>query len=108
MGYLVLVVVFFYNQLPLEIIKPVFFADPLGALVGRQLTESGLWNPAWTGKKTIGVSLAVFFATIATLTFGSRAQKLALSLLVALAEGLSFDYDSLFIAALVIAGHNVI
>ena len=49
--YLVLVVVFFYNQLPLEIIKPVFFADPLGALVGRQLTESGLWNPAWTGKK---------------------------------------------------------
>ena len=106
--YLVLVVVFFYNQLPLEIIKPVFFADPLGALVGRQLTEAGLWNPPWTGKKTIGGSLAVFLATIATLTFGSWAQKLALSLLVALAEGLSCDYDNLFIAALVIAGYNVI
>ena len=106
--YLVLVVVFFYNQLPLEIIKPVFFADPLGALVGRQLTESRLWNPAWTGKKTIGGSLAVFLAPAATLTFGSWAQKLALSLLVALAEGLSCDYDNLFIAALVIAGYNVI
>merc|ERR1719220_1689681 len=92
--YLVLVVVFFYNQIPLEIIKPVFFADPLGALVGRQLTESGMWNPAWIGKKTIGGSLAVFAATLATLTFGSWAQKLALSLLVALAEGLSCDYDN--------------
>merc|ERR1712107_761022 len=69
-------------------------SPPLGALVGRQLTESGLWNPAWTGKKTIGGSLAVFLATIATLTFGSWAQKLALSLLVALAEGLSCDYDN--------------
>ena len=66
--YLLLVVVFFYNLIPLEIIKPVFFADPLGALVGRQLTESGVWNPAWIGKKTIGGSLAVLAATLATLT----------------------------------------
>jgi len=59
--YLVLVVVFFYNQLPLEIIKPVFFADPLGALVGRQLTESGLWNPAWTGKKIFSFIIISLF-----------------------------------------------
>ena len=72
--------VFFYNQIPLEIIKPIFFADPLGALVGRQLTELGLWNPAWTGKKTIGGSLAVFLATLATLTFGSWVQKSVLPL----------------------------
>ena len=105
--YLVLVVLFFYNQIPLEIIKPVFFADPLGALVGRQLTESGMWNPAWIGKKTIGGSLAVFAATIVTLTFGSFVQKMILSVIVALAEGLSCDYDNLFIATLVIAGYNV-
>merc|ERR1711955_159084 len=48
--YLVLVVVFFYHQIPLEIIKPVFFADPLGALVGRHLTQAGCWNPAWIGQ----------------------------------------------------------
>merc|ERR1719370_118994 len=59
--YLLLVVVFFYNLIPLEIIKPVFFADPLVAL-----------------------------------TFGTFAQKLLLSVLVALAEGLSCDYDNLF------------
>ena len=106
--YLLLVVVFFYNLIPLEIIKPVFFADPLGALVGRQLTESGVWNPAWIGKKTIGGSLAVLAATLATLTFGNFAQKLLLSVLVALAEGLSCDYDNLFIAALVIAGYNLL
>jgi hypothetical protein len=52
--YLVLVVVFFYHQIPLEIIKPVFFADPLGALVGKYLTRAGYWNPAWAGQKTVG------------------------------------------------------
>ena len=51
--YLVLVTVFFYHQIPLEIIKPVFFADPLGALVGKHLTQGGFWNPAWIGNKTV-------------------------------------------------------
>ena len=58
--------------------------------------------------KTIGGSLAVFSATLATLTFGAFAHKLLLSFLVALAEGLSCDYDNLFIAALVIAGFNIL
>merc|ERR1719219_2326976 len=65
--YLLLVVIFFYYQIPLEIINPVFFADPLGALVGKYLTQSGFKNPAWIGEKTVGGSLAVFFATLFTL-----------------------------------------
>ena len=42
-------------QLPIaEIINPVFLADPLGALVGKNLTQLGVWNPKWVGDKTIG------------------------------------------------------
>ena len=68
--YLVIVTVFFYTKTPLgkvekfldfepqlpiaEIINPVFLADPLGALVGKNLTQLGVWNPKWVGDKTIG------------------------------------------------------
>ena len=68
--YLVIVTIFFYTKTPLgkvenfldfepqlpfaEIINPVFLADPLGALVGKNLTQLGVWNPKWVGDKTIG------------------------------------------------------
>jgi len=106
--YLIIVVIFFYNQIPLEIIKPVFFADPLGALVGRYLTEQGYTNPRWVGEKTVGGSCAVFVSTMVTLAFGSWWEKFGLALVVAVAEGLSKDFDNLFIAAIVIGGHMVL
>ena len=106
--YLIIVVIFFYNQIPLEIIKPVFFADPLGALVGRYLTEQGYTNPRWVGEKTVGGTCAVFLSTLATLGFGSWGEKLGLSVVVAIAEGLSKDFDNLFIAAIVIGGYVAI
>ena len=106
--YLIIVVIFFYNQIPLEIIKPVFFADPLGALVGRYLTEQGYTNPRWVGEKTVGGTCAVFLSTLATLGFGSWGEKFGLSVVVAIAEGLSKDFDNLFIAAIVICGYVAI
>jgi len=106
--YLIIVVVFFYNQIPLEIIKPVFFADPLGALVGRYLTEEGYTNPRWVGEKTVGGTCAVFLSTLATLGFGSWLEKMVLAVVVAVAEGLSKDFDNLFIAAIVIGGYIVL
>ena len=106
--YLIIVVIFFYNQIPLEIIKPVFFADPLGALVGRYLTENGYTNPRWIGEKTVGGTSAVFLSTMATLGFGSWGEKLGLALVVAIAEGVSKDFDNLFIAGIVIGGYLVL
>ena len=41
-----------------EIINPVFFADPLGALVGKSLTSAGVCNPKWIGEKTLGLILS--------------------------------------------------
>ena len=89
----------------LEIINPVFFADPLGALVGKSLTSSGINNPRWVGDKTVGGSLAVFLASYLTLVFGSTFYKLLLSLVITLVEGLTLEFDNLFITATVIAGY---
>ena len=89
----------------LEIINPVFFADPLGALVGKSLTSSGLNNPKWVGEKTVGGSVAVFLASYLTLAFGRESYKLFLSLVITLMEGLTLEFDNLFITATVITGY---
>lgn len=106
--YLVIVFMFFYLQLPLHIVRPIFFADPLGAIVGKSLTNSNIFNPPWIGKKTVGGSSAVFIACYFSLTFGNDIQKLALSLLVTLAEGLSAKFDNLLITLVVILGYSFI
>lgn len=108
--YLVIVSVFFHQQLPLEMIKPVFFSDPLGALVGRFLTDLAWFpNPTWAGeKKTVCGSCAVFLSTVATLSYGAWWQKLALSCLVTLAEATTREFDNLCIAAVVIGGYWIV
>ena len=68
--YLVIVVIFFYTQIPLHIIQPVFYADPMGAIIGKGLTKLyPQYNPQWIGKKTIGGTMAVFITSIITLTY---------------------------------------
>ena len=106
--YLVIVVLFFYFQVPLHIIQPVFYADPMGALVGKGLTKLQVYNPAWIGTKTIGGTIAVFIASLLSLTFGTIQEKSLISLLAALAEGISLEYDNLMIAAVVLLGYNIV
>ena len=106
--YLAIVTTFFYLLLPLEIIKPVFFADPLGALVGRYLTEHGWPNPRWAGQKTVGGSGAVLVASLASISYGNPAARCLLAATIALAEGVTSEFDNLFIAAIVIAGYVVL
>jgi len=103
--YLCIVVAFFYTSTPLEIINPVFFADPLGALVGKSLTSAGVCNPKWIGEKTLGGSAAVFLASYLTLVFGSPSFKAILSLVITLMEGLTLEFDNLFITITVIVGY---
>jgi len=106
--YLVIVVIFFYTQVPLHIIQPVFYADPLGAIVGKGLTKLKFYNPAWIGQKTIGGTMAVFVASALTLTYGTLLQKILIALLAALVEGVSLEYDNLMITAVVVAAYNII
>ena len=121
--YLLIVSTFFFTQTPLgyyrpslfvfsylkclltEIINPVFLADPLGALVGKSLTKSGVPNPRWCGSKTLGGSFAVFLASLLTLSFGSWSFRAALSLVIALVEGVTLKFDNLFITGTVLVGY---
>lgn len=106
--YLVIVVMFFYTQMPLHIIQPVFYADPMGAIVGKALTKLiPSFNPQWIGKKTVGGTLAVFITSIITLTYGTLYQKILIGTVSALVEAISLDYDNIMIAAVVIAGYKI-
>ena len=98
--YLLIVGAFFYGELSLTIITPVFFADPCGAIVGQFLSKHTK-NPRWIGEKTIGGTFSVFFATTLSLSYGTLPQKILVSGIVAIAEGLSKDYDNLFITLVV-------
>ena len=49
--------------------------------------------------------MAVFLASYLTIVFGSRSFKLGLSLLITLMEGLTLEFDNLFITATVITGY---
>ncbi|CAD7961987.1 unnamed protein product [Amoebophrya sp. A25] len=102
--YLIIVAIFFYLQTPLSIIRPVFFADPCGAVVGKWLSAR-IRNPAWIGKKTVGGTLAVFTAGYFSLAFGSPIERLFIAAVIAFAEGMSAAYDNLFIAAVVLVSY---
>ena len=101
--YLATVTAFFWYRMPIELLKPLFFADPMGAVIGSALTKVGAFNPKWVGKKSVGGSLAVLVSTYVTLIFGGSTKKLAISTIVALVEGLSGDYDNLFITIVILA-----
>ena len=59
------------------------------------------------GKKTVGGTLAVFFTSIVTLTYGTLFQKILIGTVSALVEAISLDYDNIMIAAVVITGYKI-
>jgi len=103
--YLCIVTCFFYTQTPLEIINPVFLSDPLGAIVGKSLNQLNMYNPRWFKEKTVGGSIAVFCATLLTLSYGSWHYRLLLSLIVTIVEGITLQFDNLFITITVVVGY---
>lgn len=105
--YLLLVSVWFAMRLPAQILAPLFFADPAGAVVGKALSRrlGPRWNPAWYDKKTVGGSCAVFLLTWMTITYDcSRLQRCALAGVATVAEAVGGDYDNLAIGAVVLLG----
>ena len=81
-------------------ISPVYFADPMGAIVGRNLKT---WRIPDAGKKTIGGSLAVLFSaylSLVTFAKASHPNGLLWGLLIAVAEAYSGEWDNAAIASL--------
>jgi len=110
--YLIIVMLWFYWELPPTALSPMFFADPAGAVVGKWLSRKfPQKNSAWCGKKTVGGSAAVFFVSAGTLLAlyppMSLAFLVALSAAATLAEAIGGSYDNLCLAAAVIGGYWV-
>jgi len=107
--YLLLVMFWFYAELPPTALSPMFFADPSGAVVGKFLTRKGFSNPAWYEKKTVGGSIAVFLVTLGTLLAFYPplpvGALLLLSTVASIAEAVGGAYDNLCLASVVIGGY---
>jgi hypothetical protein len=103
-AYLLIVGLWFYLQLPVRVLAPLFFADPAGAVIGKFCSRRyPQYNPAWYQNKTVAGTLAVFvfaFLSLVVPTYRSRALVAACC---ALGEAIGGKtYDNVVIAAVVI------
>lgn len=104
--YLCIVAIWFYLEMPIAIMAPMFFADPSGAIVGKFCSKHfGRLNRAWYQEKTVAGSLAVFTITHATIGYSvTSSQRLLLAALATVGEALGGEFDNLVLAAVVFLG----
>jgi dolichol kinase len=104
-AYLLIVGAWFYLQLPVRVLSPLFFADPAGAVVGKFCSKRfPKCNPKWYENKTVAGTLAVFifaFHSLVVPTYGSQALVAALCSAAEALGGKTFD--NVVIAAVVIS-----
>lgn len=108
--YLLTAVAWFALQLPIHVLAPMFFADPMGAVVGKYLSsmkDKGIVNPVWWNRggvtKTVGGSAAVLTFTV--ITFAGPAslwQRLLVGVVAMLAEAIGGAYDNLLLVIVVV------
>merc|ERR1712139_701537 len=96
----------FYQRYPPQVLAPVFFADPGGAVVGKGMdTYFPAWNRRWYDRKTVCGSAAVLTLTYVSLGFAaSPALRMLIAVLAMIVEAVGGAYDNLLVAAVVIAG----
>ncbi|KAF4669289.1 hypothetical protein FOZ61_004579 [Perkinsus olseni] len=95
--YLLVVGFWYYMQLPVVVLAPVFFADPAGAVT------SGRFNPPWVGSKTVLGSAAVLIVAFFTLHSPvGLLSRLLVAVIVAMVEAIGGKYDNLCITAVVL------
>ena len=104
-AYLCIVSLWFYLGLSPKILRPVFFADPAGAIVGKAMSRLGL-NARWSKstQKTVLGSLAVFAVTYYTACCAPE-LRLITAFAASGVEGLGGDWDNVGVAAVVVASY---
>ncbi|KAF4672586.1 hypothetical protein FOL47_000337 [Perkinsus chesapeaki] len=102
--YLLIVGFWYFMELPIAVLAPVFFADPAGAVVGQWASRNiPNLNPKWIGTKTVLGSVAVFVVAFVTLHAPATfLPRLMVAFVTAVVEGFGGKYDNLNIAAVVI------
>mmetsp|Transcript_78119 Transcript_78119/g.181250 ORF Transcript_78119/g.181250 Transcript_78119/m.181250 type:complete len:243 (-) Transcript_78119:82-810(-) len=100
----------FFLQMPIRVLAPMFFADPAGAVVGKYLSslkDRGVRNPVWWRgggtQKTVGGSAAVLVFTM--VSFAPPAtlfQRLVIGCCAVLAEALGGAFDNLLLVLVVV------
>lgn len=113
-AYMIVAMLWFSLELPVHVLAPMFFADPMGAVVGKYLSSlKGIHNPVWWRRggvtKTLGGSAAVFAFTV--LTFAGPAtlpQRMTVGLLAVLAEAIGGAYDNLLLVIVVVGSRMLL
>lgn len=114
-AYCIVAMLWFWMQLPIAVLAPMFFADPAGAVVGKGLSgmkDRGVPNPVWWRangtQKTVGGSLAVLLVTaVAFVAPATLPQRLLVGVVAALAEAMGGAYDNVLLV-LVVVGARVL
>eukprot|EP00408_Alexandrium_pacificum_P057488 CAMPEP_0171172346 /NCGR_PEP_ID=MMETSP0790-20130122/9674_1 /TAXON_ID=2925 /ORGANISM="Alexandrium catenella, Strain OF101" /LENGTH=211 /DNA_ID=CAMNT_0011637205 /DNA_START=53 /DNA_END=688 /DNA_ORIENTATION=+ len=91
--YLIIVAAWFYLQMPVCVLAPLFFADPAGAIIGKFCSRRGC-NQVWWENKTVMGTLAVFIFAAISLDLPGFWPKVLVAAVCALAEafgGKTFD-----------------
>mmetsp|Transcript_37903 Transcript_37903/g.109289 ORF Transcript_37903/g.109289 Transcript_37903/m.109289 type:complete len:245 (+) Transcript_37903:87-821(+) len=114
--YMTVAMIWFYAQMPIRVLAPMFFADPAGAIVGKYLSslkDRGVRNPVWWRgggtQKTLGGSAAVLLFTVVSFAPpATLAQRLCVGVLAVLAEALGGAFDNLLLVIVVVGSRVVL
>jgi hypothetical protein len=90
-------------QLPLVYCAPLFYADPMGAIVGRNVD-----TPKLVGTKSVGGTLAVFVTAALTLVETAWPLRLASAAMIALLELFAGKWDNPAIGVYLLAHHALL
>ena len=100
MNFIISTVVFTMLEIPLTHVSPLYYADPMGAIVGRNIKTPGL---PYSGKKSIGGTLAVIFTAFLNLVYFAKASytdAIIWAVAVGLIELYSGEWDNVAISGI--------
>lgn len=83
--YLIIVGTWFFLQMPVRALAPLFFADPAGAVVGKFCSRRG-FNMIWYQNKTVMGTAAVFVFAMLSLDVPWTLPRVLFAAICALAE----------------------
>jgi len=113
-AYMIVAMLWFSLELPVHVLAPMFFADPMGAVVGKYLSSlKGIHNPVWWNRggvtKTLGGSAAVFAFTVLTFAGPARLpERMIVGLLAVFAEAIGGAYDNLLLVIVVVGSRMLL